>query len=785
MPAANPDGSLWIGEWLVNPALDTISRGAETHKLEPRTMRLLMCLAHAEGRSVSLDRLLAEVWAGVVVGSASVYQTVSQLRKLLGDVDSPPRYIATVPRKGYRLVAAVRPAEPAVESASRPGEPLPSVSAEPPVSAEPVRSASAELAARKRTRTWTLWGGGLAVCGVVALTLWRLPIAWRMPIGAPATPAANSIAVLPFVDMTSDKSDQSLCDGLTEELSNWLSQIPSLRVVARTSAFAFQGRNEDVRQIGKALDTTHLLEGSVRHYDDHIRVTVQLIDAHDGFHEWSSSFDRTTSDTIALQDDISRAVAQMMKIRLTPEAQREFAARRTADPDAYRQYLLARHLDQQATSEASEEAEELYTQVLKADPNFVPAYARLARARLNQSYYHPIPISELTARMEPLIDTALRIDDRYADAYAVRGALRAAQGRNPEAVTDLRRAVSLDPSDMSALAELGRIQLVDGRPHEALESYEHAVSLDPLNGVLHNQRCTVLDDLARYDEALEACERARSLLPHSALAFDSLSWLAESRGAIDEALRWNSAAIKAEPHPDFELYWTRATLYLVLGLAAPARKALESGHGATQQLNAVALVRTVFCEGGAEALRRYLGSARLDESTESVPLMEAAYAHLLLGDAAEVKQLMARALSAPDLQAGFADTPWYARGARDMGTSYRVDLATAELSLGERAEAERELDIVLAMLNRMIDAGVERCATYELRAKVYALKGRGDDAMRDLNKAAALGWRRAWWARHEPYFAGLESRSDYQALIARVAASNERLIERVQSDPVL
>ena len=779
MPAASPDSSLWIGEWLVNPALDTISRGAETHKLEPRTMRLLMCLAQAEGRSVSLDHLLAEVWTGVVVGSASVYQTVSQLRKLLGDVESPPRYIATVPRKGYRLVATVRPMEAPADTAPRSAESAPPAEAEPSAAAAP--PAPAHAAAPKRTRTWIFWGTGIFVCCAAALAFWGK----KLPLLAPATAAANSIAVLPFVDMTADKSDQSLCDGLTEELSNWLSQIPTLRVVARTSAFAFQGRNEDVREIGKVLDTTHLLEGSVRHFDDHIRVTVQLIDAHDGFHEWSSSFDRTASDTIALQEDISRAVAETLKIQLTPEAQREFAARRTADPNAYRQYLLARHLDQQATSEATDEAAELYAQVLKADPHFVAAYARLARARLNQSYYRSTPASELAAGVEPLIVTALGIDERYADAYAVRGALRAAQGRNPEAVEDLKRAISLDPSDMAAFAELGRIQLFEGRPREALESYEHAVSLDPLNGVLHNQRCMALEDLARYDEALQACERARALLPYSDLAFDTLSWLAESRGSIDEALRWNSAAIKADPHPDVELYRTRATLYLVLGLAAPARKALESGHGPTQQFEAAALARTVFCEGGTDALRRYLSSVRLDQSTESIPLMEAAYAHLLLGDAAKVKELIARALSAPDLQTGFADGPWDARGQSDTGSSYRVDLATAELSLGERADAERELDIVLAMLNRMIAGGVERYATYELRAKVYALKGRSDDAMRDLDKAAALGWRRTWWASHEPYFAALESRNDYQTLLARVAVSNERLIERVQSDPAL
>lgn len=774
MSAAKLDGFVRIGEWLVDPAMDTISRGPETHKLEPRMMRVLICLAESQGSVVSVDRLLTEVWGAVVVGSASVYQTVSQLRKLLGDVEEQPKYIATVPRKGYCLIAPVRKS-----SGPEVAAPQAELVSAPTGSDDTVTAPRRSPLVRYRDRL--LRGAALAV--LIGVAVWLL-LRHELRTGVPGPPTVNSIAVLPFVDMTVEKSDQAFCDGLTEELSSWLSQIPTLRVVARTSAFAFQGRNEDVRQIGKALDTSHILEGSVRHFDDHLRITVQLIDAHNGFHVWSASFDRTASDTIAIQDDISRAVAETLKIRLTAEAQREFAARRTTDSGAYRQYLLARHFDQQATAEATDQAAELYAEVLKADPHFVPAYVRLARARLNQSVYHPIPGSDLAALMEPLIAAALQNDDRYADAYAVRGSLRAVQSRDAEAIADLRRAISLDPSNMSAFAELGRIQLFAGRPHEAIESYQHAVSLDPLNGVLHNQRCTVLDDLARYEEALEACARARILLPHSALPFDTLSWLAESRGSIEDALRWNLAAIKAEPQDDFDLYWTRAALYLQLGLAAPARAVVEAGRAATREGSEAdtALVRVVYCEGGAEALRRYLSSVSLEQSTGSVALMEAAYAHLLLGDAGEVKQLMARALAAPDLLAGFADSPFYARGARDMGTSYRVDLATAELSLGERAEADRELGLVLTMLNGMIAAGVERYATYELRAKVLALKGQDDDAMRNLEKAAALGWRRSWWAAQEPYFNSLKSRSDFQGLLARIRASNEPLLERMKTD---
>jgi len=132
-------------------------------------------------------------------------------------------------------------------------------------------------------------------------------------------------------------------------------------------------------------------------------------------------------------------------------------------------------------------------------------------------------------------------------------------------------------------------------------------------------------------------------------------------------------------------------------------------------------------------------------------------------------------VAAPDRITGYAEIPFYARGARLMGTSYRIDLAAAELALGDARAAKQELDAVFAMLNRMMAAGVNRNATYELRAKVYALQGHGDEAMRDLAKAVQLGWRRAWWAQHEPYFASLRSRSDFQALLTEVSRSNDRL----------
>jgi transcriptional activator of cad operon len=771
MPSGDKEGALQIGEWIVNPSLDSISKGTETQKLEPRTMRLLLCLANSAGEVVSVDRLLNEVWTGVVVGSASVYQAVSQLRKLLGDVDPEPTYIVNVPRKGYRLIAPVRKIEASSEIAAVADTPV----AETRVAAPPFA-----ISPPQATKFKPL----VIVAGVVLVALLAAgALVWKKSTDGRPMGTATSIVVLPFIDMTAEKTDQSFCDGLTEELSNWLAQIPTLHVVARTSAFAFRGQNEDVRKIGKALDTNHILEGSMRRSGDHMRVTVQLVDARSGYHLWSEDFDRPIADAIKMQEDISRSVANTLQVRLTSDSERQLLARRSSDPEAYQLYLLGRHYSQQMTAESTERAIELYSEVVSKDPKFAFGYTQLAYARLNQGLFKGLPIADVAANVEPLIAAAMVLDSRMSAAYAVRGTLRAAQDRTKEGLADLQLAISLNPSDMPAFTEIGHIQFLDGQPRDALQSYDRAAALDPLNFAIQLQRCYVLDDMARYEEAANACERARLLKPAASVT-DAFTWLAESRGRIDEALRWNEAAIKAEPNDDFSLYWSRSELFLSVSLPAAARVAVEHGRGATKNDDDanVALVRVVYREGGAEALQSYVKSQRLEQSQHAYALFEAAYSRLLSGDAFAAKELIARAVVAPDRPRGFAESPFYAKGSRLMGTSYRLDLAVADLALGDRPAAQRELESVLAMLNRMIAAGVERYGAYELRAKVYALEGKGDDAMRDLSQAAKLGWRNSWWATHEPYLASLSPRSDFQALINEISRSNEQLSNNIKPD---
>ena len=763
MPAEKYNGPIQVGEWLVDAAVDTISRNGETQKLEPRTMRLLMCLADSAGTVVSLEKLLSDVWTGVVVGPASVYQAVSQLRKILGDTDPQPTYIATVPRKGYRLIASVRPMAP----------PAPAGGAREPGAAAFVerRSTPAPTPSPTRKRRLRAWMyGGVALVALAGIA-WTPLRRWLNP---PLT--ADSIVVLPFIDMTSEKADQPFCDGLTEELSNWLAQIPTLRVVARTSAFAVRGQSRDIREIGRNLDTNHVIEGSMRKFGDHMRVTVQLIDARNGYHLWSANYDQPMDDTIKMQEDISRSVAQNLQIRLTQDTNQRFAARRTANPQAYQTYLLARHFQQLRTPEATARAIELYKQSLAADPSFALPYAGLSYALLNQRYFDNSPVADAAAAIEPLIAAALRIDPRLSDAYAARGALRDDQYGFKEAWVDLRHAIALNPNDSAAFSEIARILLSDGQPRESLSNSARAAALDPLDFKPQLQQCTALQDLARYDEAVIACERARVLQPDSPLPADELAWLAGARGHLDEALRWNEESLKAMPSY-FDPYWTRADFFLALGLGAQAREAIQAGLAATHDDDSAnaALANVVYREQGSEALRAYLSAVPLDQSPHALDLLQAAYSRLLLGESAAVKPLITRALAAPDRAPGLEETPWYAR----YGVSYRIDLAAAELDTGDRASALRELDLLQAMLDRMIAAGIERYGTYELRAKTQALRGRADDAMRDLERAAQLGWRRVWWAEHEPYLQSLRSRGDFRKLMTEVGRSNNRLIEKL------
>jgi eukaryotic-like serine/threonine-protein kinase len=621
--------------------------------------------------------------------------------------------------------------------------------------------------ARQPGRRWAVSVGAVALVAGAAFYWWHGQV-------NPVTPP--SIAVLPFVDLSVDKTEQPFCDGVTEELSNWLAQIPMLRVVARSSAFAFRDRQTDVREIGRQLGTTHVLEGSLRRAGNIMRVSVQLIATREGYNVWSGSYDATATNVIQVQEEVARAVASNLELRLTGVAVASMNERRSSSAQAYATYLVARHHQQQRTKQDNERAIELYREAINLDPNFALAQVGLAYAYLNQRYFNDRPIADIARDASPLLERAAHEAPRLADVYVVRGALETELLQQDAALRDLHHAEALNPNSREAASELGFYYLVNGQPRDALRYYSHAADLDPLDYNLAAQRCTALADLGQYDSAAVACGRSRSLNPQSAWAYSVSSDLEEARGQLVEALRWNDAALarSADAH---EVYTQRGLLLLSLGLTERARESYGRAVVATGNASAssefiwVGLV-TAYADGGREALHQRIASQRLADASDPDVLFELASVELLAGEPQGARAYADRALASPELKPDNLASPWLAR----TGHAYLLIAAAAHQATGDTAGASQHLAMLTALLDRLTAAGMRRHGVYNLQAQVAALRGDSEEAMRALQRAADQGWREVWLAEHEPYFTSLRARADFRALLQRLRAENEASI---------
>ena len=259
-------------------------------RVDERSMRLLVCLAEHAGQVVSIDALLDTAWAGVIVSPDSVYQAVTSLRRLLGDDSKQPTYIATVPRLGYRMVATVSPWS------------------------EEVSSAMPDAPGKRRApgRSLQAAGAGIAIALVLAVLIYGR-FGGRVQASSAAVAAQNSVAVLPFLDLTSESMDQEyFADGMTEELIDRLSKIPGLRVPPPTSSFYFKDKKTPVSDIARALGVAYILDGSLRQAGHTIRVAARLVRADNGFVVWSETYDRQSEDVLKAQDDIAAEVVKAL-----------------------------------------------------------------------------------------------------------------------------------------------------------------------------------------------------------------------------------------------------------------------------------------------------------------------------------------------------------------------------------------------------------------------------------------------------------------------------------------
>jgi TolB-like protein len=402
-----------------------------------------------------------------------------------------------------------------------------------------------------------------------------------------AAPAAHSaaevsIAVLPFADMSAERDQEYFCDGIAEELINELTKIERLRVAARTSAFAFKGKSQDIRQIGEQLGVGMVLEGSVRKAGDRLRVTAQLIKAADGYHLWSDRYDRQMEDIFAIQDDIAENIAKALRVRLVEDARPSGAPEPVADVRAYDFFLRGRHYTYQWRRKSFEYALQMFDRALEIDPRYARAYAGIADCC---SYLHMYWGNEPghLQRAEEASRKAVELDADSADAHEARGLALSLLRRYPEAEREMEQAIRLNPALYDAYWNYARICHVQGKLEKAAELFERATRVRPEDYNPWSLLTQTYVALGRHQEAEEARRRGLALIErHVALHPEDGRALYLGAGQLGQAgqrergVEWARRALAMDPDDPSTLY-NVACAFSVLGLTDEALACLERG----------------------------------------------------------------------------------------------------------------------------------------------------------------------------------------------------------------
>jgi adenylate cyclase len=342
--------------------------------------------------------------------------------------------------------------------------------------------------------------GGLVLLLLVGIGWWcstvlRKSSAARVEGGAPATPNTSaspartglagarpsipekSIAVLPFVDMSQAKDQEYFCDGISEEILDTLAKVDGLRVVARTSSFSFKGKNADVGEVANKLNVENVLEGSLRREGNRIRITAQLINARDGFHLWSDTYERELKDVFAVQDEITRAIVDALKVKLAVAP----PARTPQNTEAYDLYLQGLYLSNKSDEENLRKSLSFFQSALDRDPNFARAWIGIAKAWiwLADAYVKPL---EAYSKVKEAASKALALDEHNAEAHCYLGETKRILDRNfPGEETELKRALEIDPNSADAHLFMSFLKSAEGELDEAVQEIEEAERLDPLS----------------------------------------------------------------------------------------------------------------------------------------------------------------------------------------------------------------------------------------------------------------------------------------------------------------
>ncbi|PYJ48428.1 MAG: hypothetical protein DME87_12955, partial [Verrucomicrobia bacterium] len=368
---------------------------------------------------------------------------------------------------------------------------------------------------RRNPTTALLFALSLAFAATVGVMIWK---------SRPEPPPAAGVAVLPFVNMSPDKENEYLGDGITEDLCTALSQIKGLRVPARTSSFMFKGKTEDIRKIGKQLNVSTVLEGSVSKAGNKVRISAQLNNVADGYHLWAETYDRDMTDILEIRSDISKKVADALKVQLGVKETQLLAKKPTENSEAYEIYLLGRFELNKFTEEGFTKSVQHFQQAIALDPKFALAYASLADAYNMIGYWGYLPPKEAFPEAKRAAQMALNIDPDLAEAHGALGYVEFQyEWKFKEAESEFKEAIRLNPNSVSALLRFSEYLFDFQRTQEAHEQLERARELDPLSIQITYDYAAVSWFERDFDRAIEQLQKTISMDPNNAFAYLTLS----------------------------------------------------------------------------------------------------------------------------------------------------------------------------------------------------------------------------------------------------------------------
>jgi TolB-like protein/DNA-binding winged helix-turn-helix (wHTH) protein/tetratricopeptide (TPR) repeat protein len=510
----NRSGSCQFGLFEVDLGTGELRRSGRVVRLAPQPTRVLVALIEGGGKVVTREELKSSIWGDetFVDFEQGLNFCIKQIRAALGDEADNPRFIETVPRRGYRFIAPLQRSAVAVPAPeNRPPDVLPADLGPTPTRAVPRWSRRAVV---------LLSTCAVAVALATALVLWR-----SREVPLTASPAKSTIAVLPFTWLGDERDQDYFADGFTEELIAQLGRANPTRlgVIARTSTLSYRLTTKSAREIGRELGVQHLVEGTVRRSGTGVRINARLIRASDQSHVWAEIYEGEVRDILRLQRDVGVAIAKQIVVALAPVPA---AAAATVDPVVYDLYLRGRYAWNARVPTEVARAEDLFREAVRRDPSFARAWAGLADALLTRARSEALEAAE----------TAIALDDGLAEAHSAKATILTHMLRWEWAEREYRKAIALDPSYVPARYFYSEHLVARGRMNEALEQARHAMTLDPKSAIAAHVSGVTKYYAGAYDDALRDFRQALVLDPQHTWTRWRIGLVLERQGAYEAAL---------------------------------------------------------------------------------------------------------------------------------------------------------------------------------------------------------------------------------------------------------